>query len=220
MILDLDENQLYIQGINTFLDDISLSEKINQMIDNIKKKSNLIEIKRLSLQYLQGLNVTGLNEIISTVKISPGTEEMIYAMKLMEYTIALMSNSLNFFTDLVKVRLNLEYAFGNAIEVKNNVITGKFVESLEMNPQKKLRLINWLATMEKVPEPEVHTFGSDDRDPLLSNTAGLKLTIGFDFSQLRKWIKEKRFTVEQILAVLINVAGSDELIDKIKKLRA
>ena len=50
----------------------------------------------------------------------------------MQYTIALLSNSLSLFTDLLKKRLDLEYAFGNAIEVKDKKITGKYIKTLEI----------------------------------------------------------------------------------------
>ena len=138
----------------------------------------------------------------------------------MQYTIALLSNSLSFFTDLLKKRLNLDYAFGNAIEVSDGKITGKYIKILEINPQKKQRLINWLAVMEKIPEVEVVKFGleKNEKDPILSHSAGLKISIGFDYEEVKKMIQQHKITASQILGLFISIGMIDSQIDKIREL--
>jgi phosphoserine phosphatase len=138
----------------------------------------------------------------------------------MQYTIALLSNSLSIFTDIIKNRLNLEYAFGNALEVREGKITGKYVKNLEIDPQKKEKLVNWLAVMEKVPEVEVIQFGLDnfEKDPILAHSAGLKISIGFDYERINNMIQQKQITVSQILGLFISIGMMDSQIEKIREL--
>ena len=68
------------------------------------------------MKLMEGMDIDTIKNIIDSVVISPGTEEIIRALQLMQYTIALLSNSLILFTDILKTRLNLEYAFGNKVE--------------------------------------------------------------------------------------------------------
>ncbi|MFX1502627.1 MAG: ACT domain-containing protein [Promethearchaeota archaeon] len=219
LILDLDENLIQIQGLNIFLKEIQLKESDKQLFQKLKGTKNSQELRKLGVEALVGMDINILNQIISSIRISPGTEEFIRALKLMQYTIALISNSLSLFTDLLKNRLNLEYAFGNALEVSNGKITGKYVKNLEITTQKKERLINWLAVMEKIPEMEVIQFGLDNnnKDPILSHSAGLKISISFNYDEVKKIIQQHNMTASQILGLFISIGMIDSQIDEIRE---
>lgn len=220
LILDLDENLIRIQDLNKFLSEIHLNDSDKKMFQKLRTTKNSQEIKELGVGSLKGMEINILDQLISSIRISPETEEFIRALKLMQYTIALLSNSLSFFTDLLKKRLNLDYAFGNAIEVSDGKITGKYIKTLEITPQKKQRLINWLAVMEKIPEVEVVKFGLDknEKDPILSHSAGLKISIGFDYEEVKKMIQQHKITASQILGLFISIGMIDSQIDKIREL--
>lgn len=137
--------------------------------------------------------------------ISPGTEEFIRALKLMQYSIALISGSLSLFTDFLNKSLNLEYSFGNAIEIEEGIITGKYIKNLKIDHSKKLQLINWLASMEKIPEEEVVQFGLVD----------LKINISFNYKSLIKAIQDGEFTSDQILSLFIIIGMLESQIEEI-----
>ncbi len=219
LILDLDENLVQIQGLNKFLNEIYLNDSDKKIFQKLKTTKIGQEVKELGVESLRGMEIDILDQLISSIRISPGTEEFIRALKLMQYTIALLSNSLSLFTDLLKKRLNLEYAFGNAIEVSDRKITGKYVKNLEITPQKKQGLINWLAVMEKVPEVEVVKFGLDknDKDPILSHSAGLKISVSFDYEKVKKMIQQHKITANQMLGLFISNGMIDSQIDKIRE---
>ncbi len=219
LILDLDENLIQIQGLSKFLNEIHLNESDKKFYQKIKDAKNSQDIMKLGLEALKGMEFSVINRLISSIRISPGTEEFIRALKLMQYTIALISNSLSLFTDLLKNRLNLEYAFGNALEVSDRKITGKYIKNLEITSQKKERLINWLAVMEKIPEMEVVQFGLDnnDKDPILSQSAGLKISISFNYDEVKKVIEQNNITASQLLGLFISIGMIDYQIDEIRE---
>ncbi|MFX1374958.1 MAG: ACT domain-containing protein [Promethearchaeota archaeon] len=220
LILDLDENLIQIQGLTKFLNEIPLNDSDKKLFQKLRITKNSQEIRKLGVESLKGMEINILDQLISSIIISPGTEEFIRALKLMQYTITLLSNSLSLFTDLLKDRLNLEYAFGSAIDVIDSKITGKYIKNLEINPQKKQRLINWLAVMEKIPKAEIVQFGLDesDKDPILSHSAGLKISISFDYEEVKRLIQQHNITASQILGLFVSIGMIDSQIDEIREL--
>jgi len=211
-IIDLDENLIQIQGLTNFFKSLEIDKESEKFMQNFRdfysiKERNSHEIKHFCISYLNGMNHELIRDIISKIIISPGTEELIRALKLMQYHIALISSSISIFTDFLKEQLNLEYAFGNAIEVRKKKLTGKFNENLEIDLKKKPKLINWLASMEKIPEAEILKFGltpdENEKSSILSHLEDLKIYIGFDFEDLRKKIKQGEITIVQALTLLI-----------------
>lgn len=216
MILDLSENLIQIQSFSQFLKDISW-EKNNQISQQLKSRKRGSELKEYCLNNLKGIKIEKIMKIIYEIVISPGTEEFIRALKLMQYSIALISGSLSFFTDFLKKSLNLEYSFGNAIEVEEGIITGRYIKNLKIDHSKKLHLIEWLASMEKIPEEEVVQFGLDesDKDHFLSQSADLKINIMFNYKSLVKAIHDGEFTSDQILSLFIIIGMQESQIEEI-----
>ncbi|HEC37746.1 MAG TPA: hypothetical protein ENI29_05875 [bacterium] len=211
-IIDLDENLIQIQGLSEFFNSLEKDKETERFIQNFRdflstKERNSHEIKHFCISYLNGMNHELIRDIISKIIISPGTEELIRALKLMQYHIALISSSISIFTDFLKDQLDLEYAFGNAIEVSKKKLTGKFNENLEIDLKKKPKLINWLASMEKIPEAEILKFGltpdENEKSSILSHLEDLKIYIGFDFEDLRTKIKQGELTIVQSLNLII-----------------
>lgn len=59
-------------------------------------------------------------------------------MKLMGIKIILISGGFSFFTDRLKKKLGLDYAFANRIEIANGKFTGKVLGEI-IDAQKNLR---------------------------------------------------------------------------------
>ncbi|MBD3352270.1 MAG: hypothetical protein GF364_12355 [Candidatus Lokiarchaeota archaeon] len=218
LILDLDENLIEIQGLKQFIVELGLSKSEKAIFSELTIDDQGSENKMTFLKYLKGLELDSVMHILSNIRISPGTEEMVRALKLMNYKIALISNSLSLFTDIIKERLNLDYAFGNRIEIENNKLSERINKSLNIDVEKKERLIGWLATMEKIPDAEIHQFGLDEKDPILSHTADLKLSITFDYDKIKSLINDKACTFKQIFALFINIGILNSQIKAIRKL--
>jgi predicted amino acid-binding ACT domain protein/phosphoserine phosphatase len=217
LVLDLDDNLIQVQGLSGFIEAISLTESDKKLLKDIRSGSNPQDIKRSCLKFLEGMDLSTIKTIIDSIIISPGTEEIIRALQLMQYTIALLSNSLMFFTDVLKSRLNLEYAFGNMVEIQNEKLTGSYESKLEINGEKKERLVEWLATMEKVPQAEVIQFGfdSEGKDPILSQIPGFKICISYDFEVFKDLISRNVCNSIQILSLLIAIGMENSQLKKI-----
>ena len=59
------------------------------------------------------------------MKLSEGAEELIATLKRLGYKLGLVSGGFHYFTDFLKERLGLDFAFANQLEIKNGALTGK-----------------------------------------------------------------------------------------------
>ncbi len=132
------------------------------------------------VKLLKGIPVSFLEKVANHMTLTPGAEELIQSLKLMGYKIALISGGFTYFTDHLKERLGLDYAFGNklVIDEANGVLTGEVVDNLIIDAKKKAEILTWLAKVENVSKDEIVAVGDSDTDSIMIQNAGL--SIGFN----------------------------------------
>ena len=64
------------------------------------------------------------------LKLSPGAERLIAAAKNADIRLLLVSGGFTFFTNKLKARLGIDYAFSNTLEIVDGVLTGRVVGPL------------------------------------------------------------------------------------------
>ncbi|OYT40287.1 MAG: phosphoserine phosphatase SerB [Candidatus Altiarchaeales archaeon ex4484_43] len=79
--------------------------------------------KRVAM--LKGLSESTLQRIRDEMKLTPGAEELINALKSMGYKIALISGGFTYFTDALKERLGFDYVYANDLVIKDGKVTGE-----------------------------------------------------------------------------------------------
>ena len=132
------------------------------------------------VKLLKGIPVSFLEKVANQMTLNPGVEELIQALKMMGYKIALISGGFTYFTDRLKERLGLDYAFGNklVIDEVNGVLTGEVEENLIIDAKKKAEILAWLAKVENVSKDEIVAVGDSETDRFMIENAGL--SIGFN----------------------------------------
>ena len=66
---------------------------------------------------IAGVSVETLLDIANNIEITPGADELVKTLKEMGWKIALISSGFSLFTDKVKEKLDLDYSFGNTLEI-------------------------------------------------------------------------------------------------------
>lgn len=126
--------------------------------------------KRVAL--LNGVPLTVLEEIADSLTFNPGALELISALKGMKCKIALVSSGFTIFTERIRERLGLDYAYGNRLEVRDGRLTGHVLEPI-LDADGKQRLIREIMLREDIHEEEVLVIGDGANDiPMVAN-AGL-----------------------------------------------
>jgi phosphoserine phosphatase len=167
---------------STLIDAETLDElaKITGMQDEVKRitekamrgELDYTESLRLRVSMLKGLHVSVLERLRSSLELTAGAEELISTLRSMKYRIAVVSGGFTFFTDWIKEKLHLDYAFGNRLEIKDGYLTGRLEEPV-IDAAGKQRIIEELILSEHITPEEVVVVGDGANDTVMVRNAGL-----------------------------------------------
>ena len=121
---------------------------------------------------LKGLTVEELEKIRSEMKLSEGAEDLVETLKRLGYKLGLVSGGFDYFSDYLKERLGLDFAFANQLEIKNGALTGKVSGSIVDNTF-KAKIVNMVASREGVLLDQTVAIGDGANDVLMLGQAGL-----------------------------------------------
>jgi phosphoserine phosphatase len=77
---------------------------------------------------LKGLDAGALQRVYDErLKLSPGAENMLDAIKAAGIKTLLVSGGFTFFTDRMKTRLGLDYTHSNVLEIEDGKLTGRVI---------------------------------------------------------------------------------------------
>ncbi|NIQ37326.1 MAG: phosphoserine phosphatase SerB [Proteobacteria bacterium] len=153
--------------------------------------------KRVSL--LRGLPLVALDTMVSTLKLTKGTEELISALKEMGFKIALISGGFTYFTDVLKKRLGFDYAYGNELEIENGVLTGN-IKGPIIDGRTKAAIVEEICQQEGMSQDEVVAVGDGSNDQIMVANAGLG--IGFNATEVLKKVAAGSISKDHLKGVI------------------
>lgn len=130
---------------------------------------------RQRVAQLAGLPESVLQQVIDErLKLSPGAETLIAAARKLRIKLLLVSGGFTFFTDRLKARLNIDYAYSNALEIVDGKLTGKVTGPL-CDAEGKARHLRETATSLSLPRERCIAIGDGANDLKLLAEAGLSI---------------------------------------------
>lgn len=117
-------------------------ECIDELADMAGIKSQVAEITRSAMRgdidfaaslmrrvvLLAGLDASALEQVYEErLRLAPGAERMIDALKALGIRTSLVSGGFTFFTERLRTRLGLDYAYSNEPEIEDGRLTGRIV---------------------------------------------------------------------------------------------
>ncbi len=85
---------------------------------------------------------------------------------------ALISGGFSFFTEYLRTKLGLDYAYGNVIEIRDGVATGRLSQPI-IDAEAKARLLDEIAAREHIHREQVVAIGDGANDVAMLSQAGL-----------------------------------------------
>lgn len=124
--------------------------------------------------YLDGLPLQVIEAIVDSIEISQGTQELLQTLKIMGYKIGLISNGFTFFTDPIRQRLNIDYAFGYTLLVDDDskTIVGDLPTGVIQRIDRS-EIISSVMELEAVEEEDITVIS--DQDINYPHTPGIRL---------------------------------------------
>ncbi len=146
---------------------------------------------------LDGLPLDVVQTVLSSVKPTPGSMELMQTLKVMGYKIALVSNAFSFFTDSICKKLDIDYAFGIPLQVDDDArsVIGELAAD-ESGSHDLPGVLAQLKTAEGVETEDVTTIDDKGSD----GTPGIRLE--FDLEVLLDCFNQRVMSKQNLIGLL------------------
>ncbi|MEM2146592.1 MAG: phosphoserine phosphatase SerB, partial [Candidatus Jordarchaeaceae archaeon] len=212
IVFDMDSTLVDEETIDEIAKIAGVGEQVKQITARaMNGEIDFVEAVRERVKLLKGLEVKYLEEIAKNMHLTPGAEELIRSLKSMGYKIALISGGFTYFTDRLKEKLGLDYAFGNKLIIKNGALTGEVEEPI-IDGKKKADIIQWISEIEGISKDEIVAVGDGANDQFMLSKVGLG--IAFNAKQVLKQVADGVIAQKNLLSILYALGLPDRELKK------
>lgn len=127
---------------------------------------------RRRVALLRGLKETRVRELLDTIPLVEGAEQLIGTLKMLGYKTAILSGGFNFFAQHLQRRLGIDYVFANDLDIVDGVVSGE-VRTPIVDGARKAELLRQLAGQENISLDQVVAVGDGANDLPMLGIAGM-----------------------------------------------
>jgi phosphoserine phosphatase len=121
---------------------------------------------------LRGLKETRVRELLDTIPLVEGAEQLIGTLKILGYKTAILSGGFNFFAQHLQTRLGIDYVFANDLDIVDGVVSGE-VRTPIVDGARKAELLREIARLENISLDQVVAVGDGANDLPMLGIAGM-----------------------------------------------
>lgn len=171
-VFDMDSTLIEMECI----DEIAKLAGVGDVVSRVTEQAMLGEIAFAQSLYqrvacLNGVELDALLNIRKRLPFMPGFTVLINELKRNEWKIAIASGGFTYFADHIKALFELDYAFSNTLEVKDNKLTGKVLGKV-VDAQAKADILQQLAKENDIPIANTIAVGDGANDLVMMSVAG------------------------------------------------
>jgi phosphoserine phosphatase len=127
---------------------------------------------RRRVALLRGLKETRVRELLDTIPLVEGAEQLIGTLKMLGYKTAILSGGFNFFAQHLQTRLGIDYVFANDLDIVDGVVSGE-VRTPIVDGARKAELLRQIARLENISLDQVVAVGDGANDLPMLGIAGM-----------------------------------------------
>ena len=127
---------------------------------------------RRRVALLRGLKETRVRELLDTIPLVQGAEQLIGTLKMLGYKTAILSGGFNFFAQHLQRRLGIDYVFANDLDIVDGVVSGE-VRTPIVDGARKAELLRQIAGQENISLDQVVAVGDGANDLPMLGIAGM-----------------------------------------------
>jgi len=130
--IDMDSTLITIECIDEIADLAGVKTEVSAITAAaMSGEIDYAESLRQRVALLRGLEQDALGRVYDErLRLSPGAETMLAAMRRAGIKTLLVSGGFSYFTDRLKARLGLDYAVSNTLEIEGGRLTGRVVGNI------------------------------------------------------------------------------------------
>jgi|LGVF01.2.fsa_nt_gb phosphoserine phosphatase len=173
VVLDMDSTLIQIEVIDELARLAGVGEQVAAITERAMNGDlDFQQALRERVGLLQGLPADALEQVYRELPFTPGAKNLIRILRKLGFRTAVISGGFDFFTDRLKDELGLDYAYANALEIADGVVTGQVVGAI-VDGQRKAELLAEIAEREGITLSQVIAIGDGANDLPMLDRAGL-----------------------------------------------
>ena len=172
-VFDMDSTLIEAEVI----DELAKAAGVGEQVSAITERAMAGELdfrasfkERLAL--LKGLDVSVLDSIGASLRLTEGAETLFAELKRLGYKTAILSGGFTYFAKQLQAKLGIDYVFANELEVVDGKCTGVAIEPI-VDAQRKADLLKQLAEKEGLRLEQTIAVGDGANDLPMLAIAGL-----------------------------------------------
>lgn len=173
VVMDMDSTLITIECIDEIADMVGLKPQVAEITESaMRGEIEFAESLRRRVALLNGLDEGALQRVYDErLRLNPGAESMMDALKKHGIKTLLVSGGFTFFTERLKARLALDYAQANTLEIVDGKLTGKVLGNI-LDAQGKADWLNHVCSELGLEKSQVVAVGDGANDLKMMAAAG------------------------------------------------
>ncbi len=165
LVMDMDSTLINIECIDEIADMQNLKPQVAAITEAaMQGEIDFAESLRRRVALLRGLPENALQRVYDErLKLNPGAERMLSEVHKRGIQTLLVSGGFTFFTERLKARLGLNYAYANTLEMSNGKLTGAVLGEI-IDAQAKADWLNRIRCDLKLNAEQVIAIGDGAND--------------------------------------------------------
>jgi phosphoserine phosphatase len=127
---------------------------------------------RRRVALLRGLPEPRVRELLNTIPLVDGAEQLIGTLKMLGYKTAILSGGFTFFAQYLQQRLGIDYVFANDLDIVDGLVSGE-VRTPIVDGARKAELLRAIAQQENISLDQVVAVGDGANDLPMLGIAGM-----------------------------------------------
>ncbi|SDW96616.1 phosphoserine phosphatase [Pseudomonas syringae] len=172
-VFDMDSTLIEAEVIDELAKAAGVGEQVAEITERaMRGELDFSESFKERLALLKGLDVSVLDQIGASLRLTEGAETLFAELKRLGYKTAILSGGFTYFAKQLQAKLGIDYVFANELEVVDGKVTGVAVEPI-VNAQRKADLLRELAHKEGLSLEQTIAVGDGANDLPMLAIAGL-----------------------------------------------